>query len=326
VDIIGYSKLATDQQVTSFNELYNILHSLEFFRQLPVNSSIIIPTGDGFALVFNSELPLAPLQVAIDLQREVKRRLLTLPFRAGIHCGVNSIVANPDGGMNVVGTSINYAARVMSLGDVNHILVSNEYYQTVIAGNAQYAAMCHLAGEYIVKHGITIKIFNVFIEGDFGNPTPPRMAKTIQEKEALSKEKAKTVYTPDELFDTPPAEFTDRSLAGLKHKVMKSLIELFENEDIDEQSQRFWLAFFQMDFGDYEGAKKFLERFVQDNPRDDDGHYTLACCYANTGEKEKALRHLEKAILLDPINRHDARIDDDFKPLWNNPDFISLTT
>ena len=198
VDIVGYSKLATDQQVTSFKELFSILHSLESFRQVLSDNVIIMHTGDGFGLVFHSEpsLPLAPLQVVIDLQREVRRRLLTLPFRAGIHCGVNSIVENPDGGENVIGTSINYAARVMSLGDANHILASNEYYKTVIVGNAQYAAMCHLAGEYVVKHGITIKIFNVFIEGDFGNSTPPIVAKTNQGKEARSKEKAKRVYTP----------------------------------------------------------------------------------------------------------------------------------
>jgi len=326
VDIVGYSKLTTDQQVTSFNELFNTLHSLESFRQLPNDSVITIPTGDGFALVFEPSFPLAPLQVAIDLQREVRKHLLKLPFRAGIHCGVNSVVLNPDGGMNVIGASINYAARVMSLGDANHILVSNEYYQTVIMGNPQYATMCHLAGDYVVKHGIAIKIHNVFIESDFGNPTRPRVAKNIQEKKALSKEKAKTVYTPDELIDTPLAEFTDKSLTALKHKVMKSLTDLFETEDIDEQSQRYWLAFFQMDFGDYEGAKRFLERFVQNKPRDDDGHYNLACCYANTGPKKKVLQHLEKAILLDPANCQKARIDDDFRTLWNDPDFISLTT
>ena len=42
--------------------------------------------------------------------------------------------------------------------------------------------------------------------------------------------------------------------------------------------------------------------------------------------KEKALKHLRKAIELDGEYKKMAREDEDLKSLWDDPDFIRLTS
>jgi uncharacterized protein YegP (UPF0339 family) len=175
IDIVGYSLLSSDQQVNAFTKLDRTLKSLASFKQIPTTNRIVISTGDGFAIITYAErsAPLAPLEMIIELHRSLKNELVSIPIRAGIHCGMNSKVRDYDGDENILGPAINYAQRVMSIGDKHHILLSAEYYQTVLIGKTQYTNMCHPLGEYIAKHNVPIRIVNVFVKDDFGNPEPP---------------------------------------------------------------------------------------------------------------------------------------------------------
>lgn len=52
--------------------------------------------------------------------------------------------------------------------------------------------------------------------------------------------------------------------------------------------------------------------------------YNLASLYALIKNKEKAIQNLQKAIALDVSWKEKAKLDNDFKNLWNDPDFIAL--
>jgi tetratricopeptide (TPR) repeat protein len=52
--------------------------------------------------------------------------------------------------------------------------------------------------------------------------------------------------------------------------------------------------------------------------------YNRACIYSLKREKEKALSDLKKAIELDISNKQKAKEDEDFKNLWDDPDFKKL--
>lgn len=54
--------------------------------------------------------------------------------------------------------------------------------------------------------------------------------------------------------------------------------------------------------GDYKGAVKQFERMTSSAPRDARGFYSLARCYAEDGNIEKAKELRSKAIAMDPRN------------------------
>ena len=55
-------------------------------------------------------------------------------------------------------------------------------------------------------------------------------------------------------------------------------------------------------------------------------YYARACGYARLGDKQNALADLAHAIEIKAVNRMDALQDEDFESLWDDPDFIELTS
>jgi hypothetical protein len=119
--------------------------------------------------------PEAPARCAVELGRALRDRP-ELKLRMGIHSGpiyrVNDINAN----INVSGSGINMAQRVMDCGDEGHILVSRTVADTLSALGKWEQALKDL-GEAEVKHGVHIHIYNLHT-GEAGNPHPPQKLKT----------------------------------------------------------------------------------------------------------------------------------------------------
>jgi class 3 adenylate cyclase len=99
MDIVGYSKLLTDQQRELLNELNKIVRETPQFKQAEAVSKLIrLPTGDGMALAFFTN-PEAALKCAIEISKAVGQVLppaeekrgqagaLALQLRMGIHSG-----------------------------------------------------------------------------------------------------------------------------------------------------------------------------------------------------------------------------------------------
>jgi class 3 adenylate cyclase len=72
IDIVGYSKLSSNDQHAAVEELNQIARTSEQSQRAEATGRLIkIPTGDGMALVFYTS-PEAPAQCAVEISRALK--------------------------------------------------------------------------------------------------------------------------------------------------------------------------------------------------------------------------------------------------------------
>src|ERR1700693_2399400 len=166
-DIVGYSKLPTDEQEQLLMQLQEaVRQTSEFLRAEAADELIRLPTGDGMALVFFRDAE-APVRCALELSR-ILNDYPSVQLRMGIHSGPVYRVADINANRNVAGGGINIAQRVMDCGDAGHILVSREVAE-VIGQLSGWRPMLHDLGEVEVKHGVRIHIYNLY-DNEAGNP------------------------------------------------------------------------------------------------------------------------------------------------------------
>src|SRR5437660_2340486 len=89
----------------------------------------------------------------------------------GIHSGPVNQVRDVNDTLNVAGTGINVAQRVMDCGDAGHILLS-KHLADDLAQYRHWRPYLHDFGECEVKHGLRLDIVNLYKDG-LGNPTLP---------------------------------------------------------------------------------------------------------------------------------------------------------
>src|SRR5437660_9869449 len=69
IDIVGYSKLLTDEQSEALQELNQIVRNSQAVREAEAAGQLIIlPTGDGMALVFTGSVE-GPPECALEVSR-----------------------------------------------------------------------------------------------------------------------------------------------------------------------------------------------------------------------------------------------------------------
>src|ERR1051326_7351645 len=86
IDIVGYSKLLIDEQSEVLQELNQIVRNTEAARAAQAAGQLIIlPTGDGMALVFTGSVE-DPVECALQISQALRAQP-SLPVRMGIHSG-----------------------------------------------------------------------------------------------------------------------------------------------------------------------------------------------------------------------------------------------
>jgi len=116
IDIVGYSKLLIDEQSEALQELNQIVRNTEAARAAEAAGQLIIlPTGDGMALVFTGSVE-DPVECALQISQALHAQP-SLPVRMGIHSGPVHHVADVNQRENIAGAGINIAQRVMDCGD-----------------------------------------------------------------------------------------------------------------------------------------------------------------------------------------------------------------
>ena len=71
-DIVGYSKLMTDQQTELLRKLNDVVRATEQFRRAEESGKLLrIPTGDGMVLVFFTH-PQDPVECAVQIAQGLK--------------------------------------------------------------------------------------------------------------------------------------------------------------------------------------------------------------------------------------------------------------
>src|SRR5213596_586806 len=170
IDIVGYSKLLTDEQSEALQELNQIVRSTEAAREAEAAGALtILPTGDGMALVFTGSVE-EPVECALEISRALRAQP-SLPVRMGIHSGPIHHVKDANGRENIAGVGINIAQRVMDCGDAGHILVSKRVADD-LAQQRRWQPYIHELGDVEVKHGVVVSLVNLYAE-TIGNPAPP---------------------------------------------------------------------------------------------------------------------------------------------------------
>ena len=88
--------------------------------------------------------------------------------------------------------------------------------------------------------------------------------------------------------------------------------------------ERYDYAISQLNTGDFEEATAQLKGLLTDHPEADYAFYGLAVIYSITGKTQDCLDSLSKAIDLNPKNRVQARSDNDFQSMVDDPRFTEL--
>ena len=170
VDIVGYSKLLTDEQSEALQELNQIVRDTEAARHAEAAGQLIIlPTGDGMALVFTGSVE-GPAECALEVIQALHAQP-SVPVRMGIHSGPVQYIKDANARENISGVGINIARRVMDCGDAGHILVSKRFAGD-LAQHRRWQRYLHELGDVEVKHGVVVSLVNLYAE-TIGNPAPP---------------------------------------------------------------------------------------------------------------------------------------------------------
>src|SRR5438094_1454176 len=170
MDIVGYSKLLTDEQSEALQELNQIVRSTEAAREAQAAAELtILPTGDGMALVFTGSVE-EPVECALEISQALRAQP-SLPVRMGIHSGPIHHVKDANQRENIADVGINITQRVMDCGDAGHILISKRVADD-LAQQRRWQPYLHELGDVEVKHGVVVSLVNLYAE-TIGNPNPP---------------------------------------------------------------------------------------------------------------------------------------------------------
>src|SRR6202045_5272157 len=121
IDIVAYSKMASDDQRAAIEELNQIVQSTDEFRKEESENRLLkLATGDGMALIFYHS-PEDPVECALEISRAIKEQHSNLRLRMGVHSGPVSGVVDVNDRANVAGAGIISAQRVINFGDAGQI-------------------------------------------------------------------------------------------------------------------------------------------------------------------------------------------------------------
>src|SRR5947199_9194600 len=170
IDIVGDSKLLTAEQSEALQELNQIVRNTDAVREAEATGQLIIlPTGDGMALVFTGSVE-GPAECALEVSQALRAQP-SLPVRMGIHSGPVQYIRDANARENISGVGINVAQRVMDCGDAGHILVSKRFADD-LAQHRRWQRYLHELGDVEVNHGVVVLLVNLYAE-TIGNPASP---------------------------------------------------------------------------------------------------------------------------------------------------------
>tara|TARA_R110000824_G_scaffold112520_3_gene261753 strand:+ start:58 stop:603 length:546 start_codon:yes stop_codon:yes gene_type:complete len=160
MDIVGYSKKSTLMQKKVMDDLIAIVKGTEGYQQAQRQGKLIVlPTGDGMALVFFNSVH-AAFKCAVDVGKRCYKSK-DIGLRNGLYTGPVVPVRDINNNPNVSGHGINMAQRCMDAGDNDHILISNGVYMNVSEMDIP-GLKFEDWGPVIVKHGSTVHLHTAY--------------------------------------------------------------------------------------------------------------------------------------------------------------------
>lgn len=188
VDIVGLSdtSMSTKTQIKKIETLNKCISDCTSFKSVPIDSLLLLPTGDGCCIGF-MQGPELPLLLAVELHTKLavynkgKIPSETVRVRIGLHSGNCFLVNDLLGQRNTWGPGIIYARRVMDFGDDGHILLSPSLAEDLRSLSDEYNAIIRPVHDVILKHGTTMLLYSAYGEG-FGNSKQPEKGASVRSK------------------------------------------------------------------------------------------------------------------------------------------------
>lgn len=125
----------------------------------------------------------------------------------------------------------------------------------------------------------------------------------------------------EKLLPAAPPEILERAkmyIATCQRQMDRSALAFQTPEE------RYDYAISQLNQGYFEEAREQLNGVIGDEPRADYAFYGLAVLDSITGRPQDCLENLARAIELNPKNRLQARSDNDFQSMVDDPRFTEL--
>jgi len=188
VDIVGLSdtSMSTKTQIKKIETLNKCISDCTSFKSVPIDSLLLLPTGDGCCIGF-MQGPELPLLLAVELHTKLavynkgKIPSETVRVRIGLHSGNCFLVNDLLGQRNTWGPGIIYARRVMDFGDDGHILLSPSLAEDLRSLSDEYRGIIRPVHDVILKHGTTMLLYSAYGEG-FGNSKHPQKGASVRSK------------------------------------------------------------------------------------------------------------------------------------------------
>lgn len=318
VDIVGLSdtSMSTKTQIKKIETLNKCISECHAFKSVPLESLLMLPTGDGCCLGF-LQGPELPLLLAIELHHKLneynkaKIPSETIRVRIGLHSGNCFLVNDLLGNRNTWGPGIIYARRVMDFGDDAHILMSPSMAEDLRSLSDEYRHIIRPVHDVVLKHGQTMLLYSVYGDG-FGNKKHPEKGASIRSKygeEVINLQKTTlypsiqvelTVIDPKKMLvqHKRTYEVVNTSqepiktvLHGIAMDVNKEDINELNIQVYDEKHRECKITSINVDKPD---CKEFTTEFSEPITKGDSGKsYTLVY------EVEEPERYFENAFLID---------------------------
>jgi class 3 adenylate cyclase len=199
-DIVGSANPAilTKDQARKVWALNELIGRTDTFSQRNPTEDVMSITGDGMVIGFNDS-PEKPIRLAIELHKLIakynqsKKSKDRLTIRVGVDSGPVYFIRDLTGKDNFWGPGIIMARRVMDLARPMQILASARIAIDVKKLSSENKSALHYLGDYKIKHGEKIEIFNVYGDG-YGNKLAP--VGKVEDKKPEDVSNVSTFYFP----------------------------------------------------------------------------------------------------------------------------------
>ena len=179
-DIVGsaHPTILTKDQARKVWALNELIGRTDTFQKINPKSDVMTITGDGMVIGF-ADSPEKPLRLAMELLKIIskynhsRKGKNKLTIRTGIDTGPVYFIKDVMGKDNIWGPGIIMARRIMDLARPMQILASAKISQDISKLSPEYKSIMHSIGDYKIKHGEKLSLFNVYGEG-LGNKLSPR--------------------------------------------------------------------------------------------------------------------------------------------------------
>src|SRR5438067_13582064 len=122
IDLVGYSKLLSEEQKGRLRQLTDIVLATAQVRESANEQVVRLRTGDGMALVFRNSAE-EPARCALEIAEALKEHP-EIRVRMGVHSGPTSGVVAVDGRADVAGAGTRIRHRAMECRDGRRIFLS----------------------------------------------------------------------------------------------------------------------------------------------------------------------------------------------------------